>query len=84
MKSQMCKGFTYFYHRTNIPPQHFSSVPGSNESVLQQTVAGHGAAIGKGPAGGPPTNGTHTDIREVLQEDVLHLGIGLQNPDKMI
>ena len=77
MKSQMCKGFTFFLSH-KYPPRHCSSVPGSHEAVLQQTVAGHGAAIGKGPAGGPPTDGTHTDIREVLQEDVLHLGIGLQ------
>jgi len=68
----------HFFNRTHIPPRHVSSVPGSHEAVLQQTVAGHGATIGKGPAGGPPTDGTHTDIREVLQEDVLHLGIGLQ------
>ena len=78
------QGFYILLPSHKYPPRHFSSVPGSHEAVLQQTtVAGHGAAIGKGPAGGPPTDGTHTDIREVLQEDVLHLGIGLQNPDKM-
>ena len=45
----------------------------THEAVLQQAIRCHGSAIGKSPSSGPPSQGTDTDVGQVLQHDVLHL-----------
>ena len=46
--------------------------PQTHEAVLEQAVL-HWAAVGDGPATEPPPDGADANVRQVLEQDVLHL-----------